>query len=100
MAAAFWVWVIWAHTAWAFPYDPSLLPHAWPLWYKFTNKCTLLLNTQQIGKLSLYVAAGGIHPARTLPVTLDVGTNNEKLLDDVFYLGRQHHRLTGYVVTT
>jgi len=50
---------------------------------------------QQIGKLSLYVAAGGIHPARVLPVTLDVGTNNEQLLNDDLYLGRQHRRVTG-----
>jgi hypothetical protein len=48
-----------------------------------------------IGKLSLYVAAGGIHPARVLPVTLDVGTNNEQLLNDDLYLGRQHRRVTG-----
>lgn len=48
-----------------------------------------------IGKLSLYVAGGGIHPARTLPITLDMGTNNEQLLNDPFYLGRTHRRLTG-----
>lgn len=48
-----------------------------------------------IGKLSLYVAGGGIHPARVLPITIDVGTDNETLLRDDFYLGRQHRRLTG-----
>jgi malate dehydrogenase (oxaloacetate-decarboxylating) len=37
-----------------------------------------------IGKLSLYVACGGIHPARTLPILLDVGTNNRERLDDPF----------------
>ncbi|KAL6042273.1 Malic enzyme, variant 2 [Balamuthia mandrillaris] len=48
-----------------------------------------------IGKLCLYVAGGGIHPARVLPVTLDMGTDNEALLNDPLYLGRQHKRLTG-----
>jgi malate dehydrogenase (oxaloacetate-decarboxylating)(NADP+) len=48
-----------------------------------------------IGKLALYVAAGGIHPAKVLPVMLDTGTNNEELLEDPFYLGMQHPRLQG-----
>ncbi len=48
-----------------------------------------------IGKLSLYTAIGGIHPARTLPVLLDVGTDNEALLGNPRYLGRRARRLTG-----
>eukprot|EP00560_Eucampia_antarctica_P008379 CAMPEP_0197826112 /NCGR_PEP_ID=MMETSP1437-20131217/3096_1 /TAXON_ID=49252 ORGANISM="Eucampia antarctica, Strain CCMP1452" /NCGR_SAMPLE_ID=MMETSP1437 /ASSEMBLY_ACC=CAM_ASM_001096 /LENGTH=611 /DNA_ID=CAMNT_0043426391 /DNA_START=63 /DNA_END=1898 /DNA_ORIENTATION=+ len=48
-----------------------------------------------IGKLSLYCAAGGIAPHRVLPVVLDSGTNNEKLLNDPFYLGLQRKRLRG-----
>jgi malate dehydrogenase (oxaloacetate-decarboxylating) len=48
-----------------------------------------------IGKLSLYTAIGGIHPARTLPVLLDVGTDNEDLLAGEHYLGRRQHRVTG-----
>lgn len=46
-----------------------------------------------IGKLSIYTACGGISPAYTLPVALDVGTNNQKLLDDPYYMGMRHPRV-------
>ena len=48
-----------------------------------------------IGKVSLYVAAGGLHPACCLPMCLDVGTNNEKLRNDPLYLGCKRPRLEG-----
>ena len=48
-----------------------------------------------IGKLSLYSACGGIHPEYTLPVILDVGTNNQERLNDPSYLGWRHERITG-----
>ncbi len=48
-----------------------------------------------IGKLSLYVACAGLHPATTLPVLLDVGTDNREHLDDPLYIGWRHERVRG-----
>jgi len=50
-----------------------------------------------IGKLSLYTLIGGIRPERTLPIVLDVGTNNTERLHDPEYLGWRHERITGQV---
>jgi malate dehydrogenase (oxaloacetate-decarboxylating) len=48
-----------------------------------------------IGKLDVYIAAGGIDPTRVMPVILDVGTDRQELLDDPQYLGNRHRRVRG-----
>jgi malate dehydrogenase (oxaloacetate-decarboxylating) len=48
-----------------------------------------------VGKLAVYTAAAGIHPNRVVPVALDVGTDNEELLNDPYYVGNRHSRVRG-----
>jgi malate dehydrogenase (oxaloacetate-decarboxylating) len=48
-----------------------------------------------VGKLAVYTGAAGINPSRVIPVSLDVGTNNEGLLNDPLYLGNRHARIRG-----
>ncbi len=48
-----------------------------------------------IGKLAVYTAIAGVHPNRVIPVMLDVGTNNDRLLNDPLYMGNRHARVRG-----
>ena len=48
-----------------------------------------------VGKLAVYTAAAGVDPSRVIPVSLDVGTDNEGLLNDPLYLGNRHARVRG-----
>ncbi|MFF4014944.1 NAD-dependent malic enzyme [Streptomyces sp. NPDC001843] len=48
-----------------------------------------------VGKLAVYTAAAGIHPGRSVPVVLDVGTDNQTLLNDPLYMGNRHSRARG-----
>lgn len=48
-----------------------------------------------IGKLAVYTLCAGLNPHKALPIVLDVGTNNKTLLDDPYYLGWKHQRITG-----
>ncbi|KAN0125581.1 hypothetical protein V8E52_000788 [Russula decolorans] len=52
-----------------------------------------------IGKLSLYVAGAGIRPSSTIPICLDLGTNNQNFLDDPLYLGLRQRRISDEVMT-